>query len=235
MDMQKKIFMIAVTDKEDSLNRKYTDAIHELLYTETPFMEEYIIEPHYRKTVHDLHQSLDNALRGNQYEGYIVLLDCLDGVDYNPNVMFEFGTIFYSQKPYVVISSHPKESIPFDINGINVLGIPQAIVDCVKKCKPNQKSANAYSYFFIEERNAKDQSAVRTFIDKTFVQYKECLTKINTGIEEYIDLKMISKSIDDIKKLVSNTAEYIDGEEAAFSALKEAVSHAEISDRKSVV
>lgn len=231
MDMQKKIFMIAVTDKEDSLNRKYTDAIHELLYTETPFMEEYIIEPHYRKTVHDLHQSLDNALRGNQYEGYIVLLDCLDGVDYNPNVMFEFGTIFYSQKPYVVISSHPKESIPFDINGINVLGIPQAIVDCVKKCKPNQKSANAYSYFFIEERNAKDQSAVRTFIDKTFVQYKECLTKINTGIEEYIDLKMISKSIDDIKKLVSNTAEYIDGEEAAFSALKEAVSHAEISLR----
>lgn len=42
---------------------------------------------------------------------------------------------------------------------------------------------------------------------------------------------MISKSIDDIKKLVSNTAEYIDGEEAAFSALKEAVSHAEISLR----
>lgn len=229
--MQKKIFMIAVTDEEDSLNRKYTDAIHELLTTGTRFAEEYLIEPHYKKPVHDLHQSLNNALKGNQYEGYIVLLDCLDGVDYNPNVMFELGAIFYSQKPYVVISSHPKETIPFDINIINVLSIPQVIVDCVKECKPNQKSANAYSYFFLEERNAKDQSDVRTFIARAFTQYKECLTKINTGIEEYVDLKKISKSIDEIKKLISNTAEYIDGEEEAFRNLGEAVRRAQISLR----
>ncbi len=229
--MERKIFMIAVTDDEDSLNRKYTEAIYELLTTETRFIEEYIIEPHYKLPVHDLHQSLNIALRGNQYEGYIVLLDCLEGVAYNPNVMFELGAIFYSKKPYVVISSQPKETIPFDVNIINVLSIPQVIVDYIKKCDTDHIKVNAYSHFFVEERNAKEKSAVHDFIIRTFNQYKTCLTGIDHKREEYIDLKMISESIKEVKKLVSNTAEYIDGEDEAFRNLGEAVRRAQISLR----
>ncbi len=231
--MEKKIFMIAVTDDDGSLNREYTNAIYELLTTQTRFVDEYNIEPHYMKPVHDLHQSLNDALRGEQYEGYIVLLDCLEGEVYNPNVMFELGAIFYSRKPYVVISSHPKETIPFDINIINVLSIPQVIINYIKEYYSNQKKVDAYSHFCVEEQSAKakDKSAVHDFIIRAFNQYKSCLAKIDSKNEEYIDLKNISESINEVKRLVSNTAEYIDGEAAAFSALKEAVSHTEISLR----
>lgn len=229
--MAKKIFMIAVTDEEDSLNRKYTESIFELLTTETRFVEEYIIEPHYKKSVHDLHESLNSALNGNEYEGYIVLLDSLTEPIYNPNVMFEFGSIFYSKKPYVVISSHPKNSIPFDTNNINVLNIPKVIVDYVKMCDSKKERISAYSYFCIEERAPRDKSSVHDFIVRTFNQYKQNLTRIENRIEDYIELKNISRGIYEIKKLVSNTAEYIDGETAAFSALEEAVCHAEISLR----
>ena len=163
--------------------------IYELLTTETRFVDEYIIEPHYMKPVHDLHQSLNDALRGDQYEGYIVLLDCLEKEVYNPNVMFELGAIFYSKKPYVVISSHSKESIPFDINIINVLSIPQVIIDYIKECHSNKKRIDAYSHFCVEEQNAKakDKSAVYDFIIRAFNQYKTCLTEIDSKSEEVND------------------------------------------------
>lgn len=230
--MIKKIFMIAVTDEETSLNRKYTESILELLTTKSRFVEEYyIIEPHYKKSVHELHESLNNALNGNEYEGYIVLLDSLNEPIYNPNVMFEFGSIFYSKKPYVVISSHPKNTIPFDTNDINILDIPKVIVDYAKMCDLEKKSVSAYSYFYIEERDPKEKAFVHDFIVRTFNQYKQNLIRIENKIEDYVDLKNISNGIDEIKKMISNTAEYIDGEAAAFSALEDAVRNAKNSLR----
>ncbi|NBJ91380.1 hypothetical protein [Parablautia muri] len=228
--MVKKIFMIAVTDKEISLNRKYTETIFDLLTVNSPFVEEYVIEPHYKQSVHDLHQSLHKALNGDRYEGYIVLLDSLTEPIYNPNVMFELGAIFYSEKPYVVISSHPKESVPFDINIINIIDIPHVIVNYVEDCHKNSKEINAYQHFYLENRSA-ETSIVIKFLTLVHHQYKTCLRNIDKTITGKIELKNVLDEVKGIKKLLSNTAEYIDGEKAAFRNLGEAVRHAKISLR----
>lgn len=229
--MEKSIFMIAVTDQEESLNRKYTETIHSLLTVHSPFTNEYKIEPHYQKTVHDLHKSLHEALRGKQYEGYIVLLDCLEGEVYNPNVMFELGAIFYSKKPYVVISSHPKKELPFDVNIIKVITIPKEIVEYVRSCHTNQKEVNPYGYFYLGKQNEQAHSVVIEFTNNVHYQYKSCLTEAERKAAENIELSNILKNVNEIKKLLSNTAEYIDGEEEAFRNLGEAVRRAQISLR----
>ncbi len=230
--MSKKIFMIAVTDKEDSLNRKYTESIYDLLKVDSSFVREYKIEPHYKLATHDLHQSLCDALNGDSYEGYIVLLDCLEGdAIYNPNVMFELGAIFYSGKPYVAISSHPKETAPFDFNDIKIIDVPQVIVDYVKKYNIGDISAKAHSYFYLENQSGEENATVIKFLDQVFHQYRICLDNTNRKITEETDLKNILDEVKEMKKLISNTAEYIDGEKAAFRNLGEAVKRAQISLR----
>ena len=76
--MAQKIFMIGVTGDEGSLNRKYSDGILSLLSTQPPFVDDYTIEIHYRLSGENLHKSLNTALTGDEYEGFIVLLDCLE-------------------------------------------------------------------------------------------------------------------------------------------------------------
>lgn len=229
--MEKKIFMIAVTGDKLSLNRMYTEAIYNILTIGVPFNGKYIIEPHYVQPVHDLHQSLSDALKGDIYEGYLVLLDCLEDVMYNPNVMFELGAIFYSKKPYVVMSSHPKKTIPFDVNIINVIDIPQIIVDYVKNCHNKGEDINVHDYFYLDHKGGAEWKDVVEFTNIVHRQYKTCLAKMNKKNLEYIELKNISQTVNEIKELLSNTAEYIDGEAAAFRNLGDAVKRAQISLR----
>lgn len=229
--MLKKIFMIAVTDREESLNRKYTNTILDLLTTKSPFMDEYKIDIHYRLHVENLHQSIGDALTNGIYEGFIILLDCLQGEVCNPNVMFELGAIFYLNRPFVVISSHQKESFPFDINDLNIINVPREIIDYIKDCHDNDKTINAQKYFYFEHVGEKKYAIVEDFLNKVFYQYEISIKAKKKREEEIIDIKNILLGINEIKELVSNTAEYIDGEGPAFNALQEAVSHAEFSLR----
>lgn len=232
--MSKKIFMIAVTDKEDSLNRKYTESIFELFTRASSFVKEYKIDVHYKLPVHNLRNSLKYVLTSGNYDGFIVLLDSLEGAVYNPNVMLEFGSIFYSNKPFVVISSHGKEDLPYDMQDINILDIPKEIVEYIKSCHNNPlMNVNIYNRFYEEHQVDNEKAKVQQFLENVYNQYNTSLKEhdIERNKIRNITLEDIFQEVADIKNLVSNTAEYIDGEAAAFRALKEAVDHAKFSLR----
>ncbi len=233
--MADKIFMIGVTDKEGSLNRKYSDGILSLLSTQPPFVDDYTIEIHYRLPGENLHKSLNKALTGDEYEGFIVLLDCLEGSVCNPNVMFEFGAIYYLNKPFVVISSHSSDYFPFDVNDLRIIDIPVEITEYIISChKENEnKRINMQSYFYTGTEHIKERARINSFLCNVHQQYLTVLDKKRNEIAEIIDYRNIMQGINEIKKLISNTAEYIDGEGPAFNALQEAVSHAESSLRTS--
>ena len=78
----------------------------------------------------DLYKSLDEAIQKEKYEGYIVILDCLDTKNglFNPNVMFEFGGIKNLGKPFSVMAINNNPSVfPFDVKNINIGFIPKII------------------------------------------------------------------------------------------------------------
>lgn len=228
--MSKKIFMIAVTDKENSLNRKYTESILEFLKRASEFKYDYIIDIHYQLPVQSLHKSINKALTdANHYEGFIVLLDCLEKETYNPNVMFELGAIFYLNKPFVVLSSPREETFPFDINDLNIISIPNEIIQYIK----DYPEENTYEHFFKRPTVENERAVVQEFLYKIYAQYNASLEdqySRETGSTN-ASIENILQGINDIKAMVSNTAEYIDGEKNAFKALTDAVRHAKNSLR----
>ncbi len=231
--MPKKIFMIAVTDEKDSLNRKYTESILEFLKGASDFRFNYRIDVHYQLPVSNLRNSLKDVLTDDSYDGFIVLLDSLEGAVYNPNVMLEFGSIFYSNRPFVVLSSHGKKDLPYDIQDINILDIPNEIVEYIKGCHNNKLPMNIYDRFYKEHQVDNEQMEVQQFLGDVYKQYNASLKEHNDEKNKMrnITLGDVFQEVIDIKNLMSNTAEYIDGEVAAFKALKEAVSYAEFSLR----
>lgn len=236
MRKNKKLFLIAVTDKEKSLNRLYSETILELLQNSICFAEEYMIEIHWRIPNENLSESLKLAIQSKTYEGYIVLLDTLETEIYNPNVMFEMGGIYHLKKPFVAISSHSREDLPFDLQDINVLTIPKAIINYVHNCYQSNKKVNPQMYFFTERVNDlsrnNEQREVSSFLNKVYTHYKESFAS-KSEQRVNVDNDVVLEEIREIKKLLSNTAEYIDGEGAAFNALHEAVQSAEFSLRTS--
>lgn len=240
----KKVFMISVTDKKNTLNRKYMEVLQELLNDFSYFSEEYVIQVHKDLVNDDLYRSLDEAIQGNIYEGYIVLLDCLDlsnGIC-NPNVMFEFGGIKNLNKPFVVMASCSMEEFPFDVRSVNIISIPECIVDYIKDFQGGIIKKDVSSWY--TDLHGKEKTEIKNFFNQTYKRYcdsrdrklrkKECEDSLNSNlkllIESHAELK---NEIQQITKFVSNTAEYIDGEAAAFSSLHEAVSKAKYSLRSS--
>lgn len=229
----KKLFLIGVTDDSGSKNRIYTDCILDLLSSMEPFSGEYTIEPHYKLPKEDLYLSLDKALRGEKYEGYIVITDCLEGETWNPNVMYEFGAIRYMNSPYVLITSQPEANLPFDIRPLSTVKVPQTLIDYVDYCFQNNISPDTNNYFTEQNIESELLNEIRVFVNKVYEDYKESF-KARIG-ERLGDLgdnsNTLLKEVREIKLLLSNTAEYIDGEKAAFKALQEAVNSAKFSLR----
>lgn len=231
----RRLFLIGVTDEVNTLNRKYTECILNLLSTNPPFLDEYVIEPHYKLPEENLYVSLDNALRSGKYEGYIVIADCLEGEKWNANVMYEFGAIRYLNKPYVLLTSQVEDELPFDLRPLSAIRVPNLIIEYVEHCMKEQIEPNCNAYFTSENVDSKKLKTIRVFINKVYEDYKESF-KARMG-ERLGDLgdgnNTLLNEIREMKMLLSNTAEYIDGESAAFKALQEAVSSAEVSLRTS--
>lgn len=231
---KKKIFFISVIGAANSLNRAYSDGILELINRKSLFRD-YFIERHDANLKEDLYESLSKAIKDNEYEGYIILLDCLDNSNgiCNPNVMFEFGGIKHLNKPFVVIGSHEGEQYPFDVRGINIEQIPEVIVNYIKNNKDNITDHIINDFY--DKLAGGDKDKIRTFLEHVYDKYNVSLKK-HSDNNEYINHNDIMEEIKQIKnivKRVSNTAEYIDGEPAAFNAVREAVENAKYSLRTS--
>lgn len=228
---KKKIFLIAVTDKEGTLNRMFQETMLELLNQRGKFCEEYNIEPHNHVVAQNLYASIDESLRAGIYEGYIIILDCLDiekGLC-NPNVMFEFGAIKYLGKPFVVMAAHPDEEYPFDVNDINIEPIPRNITAHIKKSYRNRDKINIIEMlekdFDEEQKNITDM-----FLTKLYVKYKASFDE-KIAAQKSVKNEDLLKEILQLKKLLNNTAEYIEGEGEAFTKLKESIDKANKSLR----
>lgn len=127
----KKIFFIAVTDEPDSNNRRYSDFVYEMCYHEInrdsvlkKMIDLKSFLRHDMKTAANIKKSLYECLDNSDI--FIVLLD-IYGVGYNPNVWFELGVISTYDKPVVLIAKE-ETAIPFDVNDINIIRIPEAII-----------------------------------------------------------------------------------------------------------
>lgn len=245
-NLQKKIFFISVTDKKESLNRTYSNAILELLKRRSGFCNgSYYISRHDSLDRIDLYDSLRDAICSNEYEGYIVLLDCLDTQNgiCNPNVMFEFGAIRYLNKPFAVIASYSENEFPFDVKNLNIEHIPSCVVEYIKKCYKEHKTCEIISHFFSENQNPKFEDDIMNFLEGTHRKYRNSLKSKKIDVQSQASnekilekIEEVCKNTEDMKELVtkiSNTAEYIDGEADAFDALQEAVHTATQSLRTS--
>lgn len=242
---KKSLFMISVIDQEGSLNRRYADTMLWLLNSHSDFCKEYEIELHSSTINMDLYKSLDEAIQKDLYEGYIVLLDCLDTEKglFNPNVMFEFGGIKNLEKPFSVMAIHSRPSeFPFDVKNVNIGFIPSIIRQYIIDAHDNKVTQDVREWF--NELPERDKTSILDFFSAQYKKFesmrqkkkKESKRKENLAsmiLELTESHKRLNDEVRKITNYVSNTAEYIDGEAAAFSALSEAVRKAKYSLRTS--
>ena len=242
---KKKLFMISVSDKKESLNRKYRETILWLLNCHSDFNREYKIVCHNEANNIDLYKSLDEAIQTNIYDGYIVLLDCIDENKelFNPNVMFEFGGIKNLNKPFVVMAVHNNiEKFPFDVKYLNIGFIPEIIRTYILESYNGIENTDVREWF--NQLEDKDKTTILDFFSEQYNKFVDFLERKRKEEKTKDDFKNIliqlrdshrdlKNEIQKITTFVSNTAEYIDGEAAAFLALSEAVSKAEYSLRTS--
>lgn len=243
-DKEKELFFIAVTGKPKTLNREFTQFMCDLLNDDNCFVNEYKITTHDAIHCENLYNSLDDALSGDGFAGYLILLDMLDSTDgiCNPNVMFEFGAIKSLGKPFAVMGTRDAEKYPFDVRGVNVVRIPSFIIDDVKKANkngetlnisqwkddlsnPNRKQlnrfcANVLQNFIASERRTKNEAKNTMNMQNKL----DAIIKMNQELGT--EVKRLSLSLED-------SARYIDGESDAFRELKDAVDTATTSLRTS--
>ena len=228
---KRKIFLIAVTDKEGTLNRMFQETMLELLSQKGEFKDNYIIQPHNRATAQNLYDSIDDAIRGSKYEGYIIILDCLDTKKglCNPNVMFEFGAVKYFGKPFIVMAANPDEKYPFDVSDLNIEPIPRNITEYIKDCYDNKDKIDICEKID-NDFDDDEKRKVDNFLVNLYEKYKVSFKDKNIEMKN-VENKDLLDELLKIKKLLSNTAEYIEGEDAAFTALSESVQKANSSLR----
>lgn len=242
---KKRLFMISVIDKENTLNRRYAETMLWLLNSHSDFCNDYEIELHNTTHNMDLYKSLDEAIQREKYEGYIVILDCLDTRNglFNPNVMFEFGGIKNLDKPFSVMAINNDTSIfPFDVKNINIGFIPEIIRNYITESYENNEKQDVRKWF--NELSERDRTCILDFFSDQYDKFVAMHQRKEKEIKSKDDLNSMvlklteshEKLSDEVRKItnyVSNTAEYIDGEAAAFLALSEAVRKAKYSLRTS--
>lgn len=126
MSEKKQVFFVAVTDEEQSENRKYSNFVYEMCceaIRSNPTLQKQIdidkFRPHNTIVTNNIKKSLSECLHNS--DAFVVLLDMYKE-GFNPNVWFELGVISASDKPVVLIAKETT-NIPFDVADINVVKI----------------------------------------------------------------------------------------------------------------
>lgn len=242
----KKLFFIAATDKIGSLNRIFLDVMCGLLNSDEYFIESYRIETHIEKNCENLYDSLDSVIQGDEYEGYVVLLDALDDAFglCNPNVMFEFGAIKNLGKPFTVMATRTREQgrYPFDVDNLNVTIVPSCIIEYAKEVHDSAGTVKLLEWK--DKLVPRKMQDIKNFCYRLYSNYTNSLERhkrsekrllsVMDRLDMIVELNQLLKSsVDKFELKVQNTAEYIPGERAAFKALKEAVETAQNTLRTS--
>lgn len=241
---QKKLFFIAATDKKDSLNRTLINILLELFKKDASFNTDYSVQTHVQLNGQNIYSTLEDAIRGDEFEGYLILLDTLDnryGI-FNPNVMFEFGAIMNLGRPFAVMSTgtHDPSEYPFDVKGMRVEPIPKVIINYAKDAHASSKTINVLKWY--KDLSGKEQTEIEEYFLKLLNNYQVSLheqtrdknhtNKIGDKLDELTRSHEVLKSqIGQLALSFSNTADYIDGEAAAFIALSNEVKKAQYSLR----
>lgn len=249
---KKKVFFIAVTDEQDSLNRAYSDFVLNLCLSSisSSDLESKIdvnsFKAHYQLCSGNIKQNLFNSLV--QYDCFVVLMNDFDG-SFNPNVWFELGVVSTMNCSLVVIASE-NVKIPFDSNDIAVVRINNdlkeycdAVCDShnvnrinwnteVQKLRNNisdigQQHKDSYSDFSIDfinhlDATLNDGNPFNSLYDNAKIR--------SLGFNGLYDMLVKTRMIN---LLESNgvTAEYISGEREAFEELAREVKKAKNSLR----
>ena len=241
---KKSLFLISVIDNENTLNRYYSDMILGLIKSCPEFTTDYNIKRHDSIPAENLYDSLNEAIKGSVYEGYLIILDTLDttrGI-FNPNVMFEYGAIYNLGKPFASMASakNAPSTWPFDVKSLNTTIIPNIVTDYVIQCAEKKQPPNPQAWLLALDDQP--QAEVNAFLLKLKNNYNRSLTLKQESLV-YVDriegaLTALTQShehlniqIQDLVNSFSSTARFIDGEREAFLALTDAIKTAQYSLR----
>lgn len=240
---KKKVFFIAVTDEPDSNNRKYSDFVYEMCYHEINRDSELkkiidlgLFKRHDMETAVNIKESLYEALRNS--DAFIVLLDMYD-IGCNPNVWFELGAISNYDKPIILIAKE-KTDIPFHVNDINVIRIPESVISEVDFSSNDMIDARIVDSI-LEKR---DVASTANRFSNNFIKTLKCsFTKGNPFLKWYDSWEIESLGYQSLTKLFEKTgiinffknpgvrAEFISSERDAFVELIAEVNKATTSLR----
>ena len=229
---KKKIVFLAVTNSENTEDRVYSDYVlnqcKTALSNDVSISSAYDVEEFKR---HDMmnHSSLEKGIVDliQKSDYYIILIDCFNG-NYCPNVWFELGVLaITSQKPMIFIAQQSMHSdYPFYIRNIaNVLLFPKVTI-------VNNKGKNVIDDYQIDNEHMKKfkNKFVEQFCSSKNSPFEMFSDTFHLALSGYKDLRELEAKLSEIANR-ADMAEYIDGEERAFSALCETVSKAEYSLR----
>lgn len=233
-DKLKKVFFVAVTDKEDTNNRKYSNLIYSackiILKSNEKISSLFDISSFLRHDMipaSNLYESLYHCFVN--YDAFVVLIDdCLG--KYNPNVWFELGIISTLDRPVLLISKK-NTVIPFHANEINVLGMQESILELLndkvisKNYGRNEEIPSIIEH--LENNGLPQKSFSDLFADRLLYliehgsPYSHIINQAQIRDFGFSNLTKLFKE-SGIIRLIQNPdvhAEYIAGEKNAFDEL----------------
>ncbi len=249
------IFFISVTDKPNSKNRAYSDFVLELCRSS-------ILENESIKSKVNLSDFLrhDQVLHGNikeslfsrliEYKCFVILLDD-SNAGFNPNVWFEFGAVSTKMDSSIVVIASNETEIPFDINDISVIRIPEQLQSYYDKIYVQQKMYNKKIDWWKMVRDAYKADSTSVEVKEAWYDFsvsfcsnlENALISSNPFSFLYENVRMKSLGLDGLYELLidsrlmdlleanGESARYISGEQEAFEELVREVKKAKFSLR----
>ncbi|MBQ3545600.1 MAG: hypothetical protein IJA34_11560 [Lachnospiraceae bacterium] len=238
-ESKEEVLFIGVTDKADTNNRKYSDAI--LSLCQQAINENVENDKCYSVIRHDgignstdLCRSLYCKIASCKY--FIVLLDQYDE-GYNANVFFELGLISTISEAKIIFVAKESTKVPFDVGSDkNIIKVSTELLNVLTDMfgRVNFIAETAYA---MNERNITNfkinfKKAFEKCNNPFTVDYEAVMNKKINGFDSFGKL-LKELRVSEILEQDNGNVKYIDGEEAAFNALIDAVNNAKHSLRTS--
>jgi hypothetical protein len=249
------IFYIAVTDKEDSENRAYSNFVLQLCKSSIRQRNIQSIniddfEMHNQIQQGNIKVSLFECLI--KYKHFVVLLDDCQN-NYNPNVWFELGVVSTKMdSSIVVIADENTANIPFDVNDVFIVRIPSCLKEHYKKLYNNATNKNSIDWYSIayalSSNDSQESDTLRAAYNHFSYAFSNQFEKMisptsnpfnflydsatlqRLGMNNLYEL-LVSSRLLDLLEANGESARYISGEQEAFEELEREVSKAKYSLR----
>lgn len=236
---KKKAFFIAVTDKENTSNRAYSNFVYllckEIMSTDSEISKVYDANSFVRHDMLPAGNLYDSVFQSLiEYDAFIVLIDQIPK-GYNPNVWFEMGIASTLDKPMVLIGRSNRD-LPFHANVINVLGLGEELFNMFKSDENSFKHENSMRIAINKVFN--NQDATQSFRNRFIQRFKYAIEAGSPFKSINDELRIKEFGYDSLTKLFTDSdiinliknpdvhAEYIPGEKKAFEALTKAIEEA---------